>query len=190
MLTDEVCESKWISFLSRKSSIRMIDPQSKVFPKKTKPLHKSQNFPKPDKLIEEEEINPHVKRNSVYKKMSERRKSCFMDEEFEKFKEINQKVERKESNFHIYPCEKSCSVFENLKTDLIKEKHKDVLEMMEIPTKKQQIGPESQLTLNKFISYENFITENESKLKASLQNINPFTFNTKRKRCIYINNFI
>ena len=185
MLTDEVCESKWISFMSKKNSLKIIDPQGKLFPKKIKTLIKFEDFPNEDKILEEDESFFNTKRNSVFKRISDKRKTNTMDEEFEKFKEINLKFEKKENNFPIYPMEKSISVYENLKSDIIREKHKDVLDMMELPMRKQTIGPDTQLTLNKFISYDNFITENESKLKANLLNSNPFVFNTKRKRCTY-----
>lgn len=182
MLTDEVSETKWISFLSKKGTHKIIDSQTKMFPCKAKYFPPT-DFQKPEKMQEEFEQNP--KRKSVYKKMNSRKKNDLLDEDYEKYKETNQKFEKKDMVFPIYPCERATTVFENLKSDINKEKIKEIYELMEIPPRKQILNPDIQLNVNRFMNYENFLTENDSKLKASL--VNSYSYaNTKRKRCILI----
>ena len=93
-------------------------------------------------------------------------------------------MKKKNINFPIYPCDKPSSVFENIKSDIQREKQKEIYDMMEIPVKNGQFNPDTQLTINRFMNYENFILENEAKLKASI--VSSLTYvNTKRKRCLF-----
>lgn len=183
MLTDEVCETKWISFFSRKTTTKLIDQQSKMIPQKTKFFTKLDEQSEKE-IEEEEEPNTYTKRKSVFKKMRERKEINYLEDEYQKFKDLNQKFEKKDFFLPIYPNEKAVLIFDNLKNDRLKEKQKDILEMMDVvPGKKHQTGQDIQMSGNKFATYETFLSENESKLKTSLMNINPFIFNTKRKRC-------
>lgn len=177
MLTEEVCERKWLSFMSKKNTIKFIDPQGRLIPLKNN-LH-----PKIESKIEIEEEYATNRRKKIFKKFNQKLKRQPLSQEYENFKIHNQKYEKKEFHLPIFASEKSNYLIDKFKVDLTKESQKEILDHFDIPPRKPTSDNSSLITNSKFVSYENFITENESKLKANLVNTNYHYFNTKRKRC-------
>lgn len=169
--------------MSKKNALKFVDLQNKLFPKKS--LNYNDNDDQ-ENIMEIKEENMISKRNKIFSSYSKiRQKNNKFSINFEKFKQMNQKFEKKETYLPIYPSEQSKSLYENIVNDFNsnKEKQKEICEIFDLPSKKQPVDNSNQITLNKFASYENFISENESKLKANLVNASLYNFNTKRKKC-------